>query len=187
VIKISEPDRWNAVVECDKNYDGLFYYGVKTTKIFCKPSCKSKLPLRKNVVFFKNQEDAIKEGFRPCKRCRPDLLTYNPNNESIEELKSFIESNYSSAINIEGLARDLGVSRSHLAKIFKERENISIVDYITKTRINKSLELLKARDLEITDIAYAVGFQSLSNYYRCFKKQIHLTPGEFKKYNFKKR
>lgn len=183
MIKISDSEKWNAVVECDKHYDGLFYYGVKTTKIFCKPSCRSKLPLRKNTVFFVNREGTLKENFRPCKRCRPDLLSYYPNNELIIKIKKFIEENYCNTINIESLAKDLGISRSHLSRIFKGTEKISIVDYITKTRIDKSLELLKANDLKIIDIAYSVGFQSLSNYYRCFKKQIKLTPNEFKNTN----
>jgi len=183
MIKISESEKWTAVVECDKHYDGLFYYGVKTTKIFCRPSCKSKLPLRKNIVFFVNREDALKENFRPCKRCRPDLLSYDPNNELMIQIKKFIERYYCDTINIETLAKGLGISRSHLSRVFKETEKISIVDYITRIRIDKSLELLKNKDLKIIDIAYNVGFQSLSNYYRCFKKQIQLTPKEFKNKN----
>ncbi len=183
MIKISESDKWSAVMKCDKHYDGLFYYGVKTTKIFCKPSCKSKLPLRKNVVFFLNHEDALKEDFRPCKRCRPDLLSYDPNNELIIKIKNFIEENYCESIDIETLAKNLGISRSHLSKIFKEAEKISVVDYVTKTRIHSSLKLLKNKDLEIIDIAYSVGFKSVSNYYRCFKKQVHLTPKEFRNLN----
>ncbi len=180
MIKISEDDKWKAVVECDRDYDGLFYYGVKTTKIFCKPSCRSKLPLRKNVVFFEEHETPLKKGFRPCKRCRPDLLTYDPTGELIIRIKDFIEKNYSRPLDIGTLTKDLGVSRSHLSRIFKESEKMSLVDYLTKTRIDKSKELLKNQDLKIIDIAYTVGFQSLSNYYRCFKKQLNLTPKEFR-------
>lgn len=183
MIKISEDEKWNAVVKCDKGYDGLFYYGVKTTKIFCRPSCRSKLSLKKNTVFFTNCEDAIKEGFRPCKRCRPDLLNYDPNYELIIKVKKIIDKNYYQPIDIENLTKNLGVSRSHLSKIFKEIEKISMVDYITKIRINHSLELLKNKELKIIDIAYTVGFESLSNYYRCFKKQIYLTPNKFRNLN----
>lgn len=183
MIKISEDEKWNAVVKCNKHYDGLFYYGVKTTKIFCRPSCRSKLSLRKNTVFFTNREDAIKEGFRPCKRCRPDLLNYDPNHELVIKVKNLIDKNYCEPIDIEKLTKNLGVSRSHFSKIFKVIEKISMVDYITKTRINNSLKLLKNKELKIIDIAYSVGFQSLSNYYRCFKKQIHLTPKEFRNLN----
>ncbi|MGO2118945.1 MAG: bifunctional transcriptional activator/DNA repair enzyme AdaA [Fusobacterium sp.] len=178
MTKILESEKWDAVIKCNGSYDGIFYYGVKTTKIFCKPSCKSKLPLRKNIVFFLNYEEALKENFRPCKRCRPDLLSYDPKNELIIKTKKTIKENYSDIINIEILAKDLGISHSHLSKIFKEVEQISIVDYITRIRIEKSLELLKKGDLKIIEIAYNVGFQSLSNYYRCFKKQIKLSPKE---------
>jgi len=65
-------DMWKAIVECDSSYDGTFYYGLRTTKIFCKPSCKSKTPNRENVGIFATPENARRAGLRPCKRCRPD-------------------------------------------------------------------------------------------------------------------
>jgi AraC family transcriptional regulator of adaptative response / methylphosphotriester-DNA alkyltransferase methyltransferase len=70
--QISDNDKWQAVIECDKSYDGLFFYGVVTTGVFCRPSCRSKSPLRNNVLFFNGLDDAVKAGFRPCKKCRPD-------------------------------------------------------------------------------------------------------------------
>ncbi|WP_442870390.1 Ada metal-binding domain-containing protein [Aneurinibacillus sp. Ricciae_BoGa-3] len=74
---------WQAIVDCDQDYDGEFYYGVLTTGIFCRPSCKSRLPKINNVKLFQSIEDAENEGFRPCKRCRPQLLV---NRSSAEEL-----------------------------------------------------------------------------------------------------
>ncbi len=70
--QISDTEKWQAVVNCDKGYDGLFFYGVTTTGIFCRPACRAKTPRRENVVFFGNAEQAIEAGFRPCKKCRPD-------------------------------------------------------------------------------------------------------------------
>lgn len=69
---------WQAVLHNDASYDGIFFYGVRTTGIYCRPSCKSKLPKRENVCFFTSSEQARKEGFRPCKRCHSDLIDYQP-------------------------------------------------------------------------------------------------------------
>ena len=78
---MTEDEMYEAVISNDGNYDGLFFYAVKSTGIFCRPSCKSKKPLRENVRFFKNAAEARAAGFRPCKRCRSDLLSYRPMEE----------------------------------------------------------------------------------------------------------
>jgi AraC family transcriptional regulator of adaptative response / methylphosphotriester-DNA alkyltransferase methyltransferase len=70
---LSADTMWDATVSCDKEYDGAFFYAVKTTGIFCRPSCKSRVPNKDNVSFFLNASEAQKAGYRPCKRCRPDF------------------------------------------------------------------------------------------------------------------
>ncbi|MFT9494790.1 Ada metal-binding domain-containing protein [Anaerosolibacter sp.] len=82
-------EKWNAVMNNNEHYDGLFFYAVKTTKIFCRPSCKAKVPLRKNTLFFSSADEALKEGFRPCKMCRPDINNpvFDPNKELIKKVK----------------------------------------------------------------------------------------------------
>ena len=82
---------WNAVCNSDENYDGLFFYAVKTTGIFCRPSCKSKIPKKENICYFTSAEDAEKAGFRPCKRCRSDLLAYEPMSEIAVEVKQKLQ------------------------------------------------------------------------------------------------
>ena len=71
---LTEDEKWLAVVNRDPKYDGLFFCCVKTTKIYCKPSCKSRTPLRRNVLFSENASQAVELGFRACKRCRPGGL-----------------------------------------------------------------------------------------------------------------
>ena len=66
---MTEVEKWNSVKNCDSSYDGKFYYGVKATGIYCRPSCKSKFSKRENIVFFDTREEAEKAGFCPCKRC----------------------------------------------------------------------------------------------------------------------
>jgi len=88
---LTDDKMWKAVVDCDKSYDGQFFYAVKTVGVYCRPSCKSRTPLRKNTNYFETQEDAEKAGFRPCKRCRPDLLDYAPMLELAQQTKNLID------------------------------------------------------------------------------------------------
>ena len=83
--QISDNEKWQAVENCDKSYDDIFIYGVKTTGIFCRPSCRSKTPVRTNIVFFTNPTNAIEAGFRPCKKCRPDKIVFEPDLELVKK------------------------------------------------------------------------------------------------------
>ena len=84
---MTEQEMWEAVQRSDASYDGLFFYAVKTTGIFCRPSCKSKPPKRENLCYFASGEEARAAGFRPCKRCRSDLLEYQPMREIAAEIR----------------------------------------------------------------------------------------------------
>ncbi|MGI6585523.1 MAG: bifunctional transcriptional activator/DNA repair enzyme AdaA [Lutisporaceae bacterium] len=178
---ISDNEKWQAVVNCDKGYDGLFFYGVKTTGIFCRPSCRAKTPARENVVFFDNAVNAIGEGFRPCKRCRPDEAVFEPNLELVNKVKDIIEANFDKPIDINYISKQLGVSTNHLIRLFKQNSGHTPTHYITKLRVSKSVELLEQADKNIIEIAYMTGFNSLSNFYKHFKEQIGQAPNEYRK------
>ena len=181
--EMSKEDKWNAVISCDKRYDGLFYYAVKTTGIFCRPSCKAKAPLKKNILFFNSVDAALKAGFRPCKMCRPDVNEpiYEPNKELIKNTKKILEHSYNKCIDLKVIAKKLGYSDSHLTRLFKEYCSMTPNEYITKIRINKSEQLLKETSMDILVIAHEVGFKSLSTFYRCFKENVGSTPKEYRK------
>ncbi|MDD7793370.1 bifunctional transcriptional activator/DNA repair enzyme AdaA [Clostridium sp. 'White wine YQ'] len=179
-MSLKEEEKWNAVINNDENYDGVFYYGVKTTGIVCKPSCKSKEPLRDNVMFFNTFEEAINKNFRPCKRCRPDLLNFNPTEELAFRIKKLFDSYYSSNIELEEKLKDLGVSQNHMIKVFSDKFGITPVKYINALRIEKALALLENTDDTVINIAFLCGFESNSNFYGFFKKQIGMTPSEYR-------
>lgn len=180
---ISKEEKWKAVLSCNKNYDGLFYYGVKTTGIFCRPSCKAKAPLKKNIVFFNNIDDALKEGFRPCKLCRPDIReqSYEPNKDLMQNIMEKLNQNYAEPLNLKAVSQEFGISTSHLTRLFKEYSGVSPVQYITKLRIEKAAELLDEGKINILEAAYMSGFKSLSNFYKCFKEKYGHTPKEHRK------
>ena len=180
-LPISDIEKWQAVASCDKSYDGLFFYGVKTTGIFCRPSCKAKTPARKNVIFFDGAVNAISEGFRPCKKCRPDKAVFEPDLELVKKTKDILEANYDKAIGLSNISKQLGVSANHLARLFKQNSGITPTQYITKLRVKRSLELLGQEDKNILEISCMTGFNSLSNFYKHFKEQMGQTPNEYRK------
>lgn len=169
---MSKATMWKAAISCNATYDGMFFYAVKTTGIFCRPSCKSKVPHRKNVSFFSNAAEAQKAGYRPCKRCRPDLKskTYDPFQSIIEDTKQIIDNHYSQKMLLDELASMVGVSRFHLNRLFKDRTGDTPRMYLEKVRIKKAKELLLTTTLNCMEIGHQVGYQSNSSFYNAFKR-----------------
>jgi AraC family transcriptional regulator of adaptative response / methylphosphotriester-DNA alkyltransferase methyltransferase len=187
VESLSDDLMWNTVITCNPKYDGKFFYAVKTTQIFCRPSCKSKTPIRKNVVYFKTPTEAIGQGFRACKRCRPDLMEYDIADSIISSAKAIIENEHQNEINLEKLSSNVGVSPFHLQRLFTKKVGYSPRDYLQKIRVGKAKELLIDSSLNNTDVCYVVGFQSLSSFYAVFRKHIGVSPKQFRQQIFKKR
>ncbi|HZG75012.1 MAG TPA: Ada metal-binding domain-containing protein, partial [Paenibacillus sp.] len=162
---------WNAIVGCDRAYDGLFYYGVSSTGIFCKPSCRSKTPRKDKTVIFGNVQEALLAGFRSCKRCCPEEFEYNPDARLVDKVTSLIKENYHSPLSLEELAQPLAVSPSHLHRIFKRVTGMTPNEMLTRTRINEAKHLLETYPTKsITEVAFEVGYQSLSHFSVTFKK-----------------
>lgn len=178
---LKDDEMWEAVNSCDSKYDGIFLYAVKTTRIFCRPSCKSRPPLRENVVFFPESSMAIKEGFRPCKRCRPDLLEA-PNDSLIVELaQKIIETKYASTLTLDALAKDVGMSKFHLQRLFKKNTGYTPQEYHTKVRMLHSSHLIKNNNDSITDIAHLSGYKSSAYFSEIFYRYFGCTPSDFRK------
>ena len=154
-----------------------------TTGIFCRPSCKSKLPKRENVIFINFLSEAEKYKLRPCKRCRPDLVNYNPNRELVVKIKKIYTEFYNKPDKIKSIINDVGVSSNTLMRSFKQFENMTQKQYLTKIRIEKSKEYLIAENISVLEIALNCGFESLSNFYKSFKLLTGLTPSDFRNQN----
>ncbi|WP_257351810.1 bifunctional transcriptional activator/DNA repair enzyme AdaA [Pseudalkalibacillus decolorationis] len=181
--ELSHDDMWKAIITCDSTYDGKFFYGVSTTGIFCRPSCKSKNPKYDNVSFFYNSNEAIHEGYRPCKRCQSDLNqeTYHPAEEIVKNTKLFLEQNYKRNFKLDELSLIMGVSGFYLNRIFKDQTGLTPRIFLETLKIKCAKELLLKTSLSVTEICYQVGFKSLSNFYIVFKKNIGVTPNKFRK------
>lgn len=173
---------WEITKNGDNRYDGQFYYAVQSTKIFCRPSCKSKIPLRQHVSFFNSIEEAESNGYRPCKRCRPESTGhYDPGDEMVQSVKMILQSEYGDSNILKQLPPRVGMSRSHLYRLFKGRTGKTLNEYLDEVRIEMAKKLIKETTLNNTEIGYSIGFQSLSKFYATFRKYAGSSPKEFGK------
>ncbi|MBB5181337.1 AraC family transcriptional regulator of adaptative response / methylphosphotriester-DNA alkyltransferase methyltransferase [Planomicrobium koreense] len=171
---------WNAIVDNDVCFDDQFFYGVQTTGIFCRPSCKSRLPKRENVRIFKNAYVALDENFRPCKRCRPDGLNL-PAEEWINQVAGWIDVHFTETVALETLAETFHGSPYHLQRLFTQFKGQSPLAYAQQKRLEKALQLLQASDLPIAEIAGSAGFGSTAYFITFFKNSTGLTPARYRK------
>ena len=179
-IKHSEDIMWQAVVACDKKYDGDFFYAVKTVGVYCRPSCKSRTPLRQNILFFVSAAAAEQAGFRPCKRCRPDLLAYAPLKELAAQAKDLIDGYFREKERLAAEMKRLGVSANYLTAVFKQSYGLSAAEYLAQKRLEYAKELLVGTNEPILNVAGEVGFDSLSSFYAFFKGHTGITPKNYR-------
>lgn len=176
-------EEWKAVATNDASYDNLFRYAVKTTKIFCKPSCPSRLPKRENITIFYDLEEPERKGYRPCKRCQPTgkLVT---NLEWVEEIKIIIEENYKLNLTLEELSFLARGSESHLRHVFKEETGQTPQQYLEKVRMEKAKDLLVSTKKTINEIARDVGIENVSYFIKRFSRYYKETPKKYREHHF---
>ncbi|MCG8567056.1 MAG: helix-turn-helix domain-containing protein, partial [Desulfobacterales bacterium] len=175
-----------ARINRDKNFDGKFFFGVKTTGIFCRPSCPSPTAREENVVYFKEMFQALEQHFRPCLRCRPDihLPHYTANAGGTLLVNTALKMIYDGFLNdhsVAQLARELAVSDRHLRKLFIENLGVPPVKIARYHRALFAKRLLLFSHQSVTDIAFASGFGSLRQFNQLFKETFGLSPSQLRK------
>lgn len=165
---------------CDRSYDGLFYTAVKTTGIYCRPSCRSRKPKKINVEFYSSQQEAINHGYRAYKRCQPDA-GLSPNTEVVREVALFLAAHYRKPLRLAEIADHAGLTPSYLDRLFKQETGDTPLAYLKKIRVDKAAHLIEYSGLSNLDICYEAGFQSPSNFYKAFKTIKQLSPGDYRK------
>lgn len=173
-------EMWEKVLDCDRKYDGLFFTAVKTTKIYCRPSCRSRKPKKVNVDFYSTMQEAENFGFRACKRCRPEV-EQSPNLEFTHKVISFLMENYKRKLSLDDLSHYIGMSPSYLDRLFKRETGDTPRAYLEKLRIDKAAHLLKHTSGKNLEICYEVGFQSSSHFYKAFRQLKNHSPSEYRK------
>jgi AraC family transcriptional regulator of adaptative response/methylated-DNA-[protein]-cysteine methyltransferase len=181
VMPKRDASRWEAVAARDRAMDGVFFYAVLSTGIYCRPSCPSKRPRRENVVFFRVREAAEQAGFRACKRCKPDAIhQVDPNAQLVEKVCRYIDTRPDDPVTLEALGRALGISPFHLQRTFKALTGITPRAYADSRRLNSLKAGLRAGH-SVTRSLYDAGYGSSSRLYERGSSQLGMTPSRYRK------
>ena len=171
--------RWSLVVARDKSADGNFYYAVKTTGVYCRPSCAARLPLPKNVEFFGTTAEAEKAGFRACKRCKPAGHSHKEENAArIARVCRLIERS-EELPSLERLAKYAGMSVFHLHRTFKAVTGLTPRGFAAAHRSRRVREKL-GEGQSVTEAIYGAGFNSNSRFYETSNEVLGMTPTRFR-------
>ncbi|GJL94973.1 MAG: transcriptional regulator [Hyphococcus sp.] len=170
---------------CDPAYDGVFFIAVRTTKIYCRPICRVRSPLRKNVTFYPTAAACETEGYRPCLRCRPEAAPFSPawngTKSTVSRALKLIKDGALNEMTVEALAEKLGVGERHLGRLFQQHLGASPTSVAKTLRVQKAKRLLDETDLSMTEIAFRAGFNSLRRFNAVFKESYRMAPSEVRK------
>jgi len=176
---------YQALQAHDARFDGRFFVGVSSTRIYCRPVCTVKVPKRENCRFFPSAAAAESSGYRPCLRCRPELA---PGNASIDAgarlaqaAASLIEDGMLNETGIDALAARLDVTDRHLRRVFQTEFGVSPVEFAQTHRLLLAKRLLTDTSLPITEVALASGFGSLRRFNTLFRERYRLSPTDLRK------
>src|SRR5579863_8301641 len=172
--------RWDAVVARDSRRDGEFFFAVSSTGVYCRPSCPARRPRRENVRFFSRPEHAEKAGFRACLRCRPRMLSGNPQSDFAKEICRYIEQHLDEPITLKSLGKTFQQSPFHLQRRFKAALGITPREYADSCRMRLLKRNLQAGD-NVTRAMYDAGYGSSSRLYEKTSSQLGMTPDKYRR------
>jgi AraC family transcriptional regulator of adaptative response / DNA-3-methyladenine glycosylase II len=173
---------YQRIVEKDRSYDGRFLTGVLTTGIYCLPSCPARKPKPENVRFFQQEDDAVAQGLRPCKRCRPELFYRGATWDGalFTGLLQRLREDPSRFAGIGDLAKALGVSTTKLNDLIRTEAHLTPAALLHRERIRRACEMLLGGKERVVDIAYAVGYDGEATFHRQFLAATGLPPGAYR-------
>ncbi len=173
---------WQQVLARDAKADGQFVYAVKTTKIFCRPSCPSRRPERKNVSFFPTTEMARAAGYRACLRCEPESVKRkaDPQVEAIDKVARYLSQHSGERTKLKDVAKATGVAPLTILRGFKRVLGVSPREYAKAQRVAKFKERVREPKVSVTDAIYEAGFGSSSRLYEGSAETLGMTPTSMK-------
>jgi len=175
---VTDP-RWAAVVARDPQADGEFFYSVRTTGVYCRPSCAARAARPENVAFHPTTADAERAGFRPCKRCKPDQPPLAEQQAAqVAELCRWIES-AEQAPSLEELADHAGLSVYHLHRVFKAVTGLTPKGYAAAHRAKRVRTELN-RSSTVTEAIYGAGYNSNGRFYESSNDVLGMTPTNYR-------
>jgi AraC family transcriptional regulator, regulatory protein of adaptative response / methylated-DNA-[protein]-cysteine methyltransferase len=176
---INNPELWNAVLARDASRDGSFVFAVRSTGIYCRPSCPARRPRREQVSFFQLPEAAEHAGFRACRRCHPRRAqTDDPQIELVRRICHAIDEHDEEPLTLKTLSTETGVSAHHLQRTFKDVMGISPRQYAESRRLDQFKTKVRS-GASITDAMYDAGYGSSRSLYEKSAAQLGMTPATY--------
>lgn len=168
---------YNAVKERNSEYIGTFFFAVKTTGIFCIPSCRARTPKSENIEFSNSSKELMDNGYRPCKICNPTKYAYEPP-EEIKRAIEIVNHDLFEKVTDQKL-RDNGLKPENIRRWFKKHHGMTFQTYQRMLRINTAFQNIK-QGKQVTDTAFSSGYNSLSGFNYSFKNILGSTPANSK-------
>lgn len=175
---------YEAMKRRDTSFDGVFFVGVRTTGIYCRPVCRARMPLLRNIRFFPSAAAAERAGFRPCLRCRPETAPFCPawkgTATTVERALRMIEHGDLYRLGVAGIADRLGVGTRHLCRLFAEHLGASPLQVAQTHRLQVAKRLLEGTALPIGDIAARAGYPSARRLAAATRARYGCSPSELR-------
>lgn len=177
---------YRALTARDPRFDGIFFVGVTSTDIYCRPICPTKTPKRANCRFFNSPQAAEQEGFRPCLRCRPELAPGSAPVDDSERIAQLMvqrieEGAMDDDDGLEDIADQFELSSRQIRRIIKKELGVSPIQLILTRRLLLAKQLLTETSLPVTEIAFASGFSSLRRFNDAFGSRYRMPPTRLRK------
>jgi AraC family transcriptional regulator of adaptative response/methylated-DNA-[protein]-cysteine methyltransferase len=169
---------WQAIEQRDSACDGAFVFGVRSTRIYCRPSCPARRPLRRNTLFFRTNEEAESFGYRPCRRCRPQ--EQDEATGLIRRATAILRESEEEPVGISSLAAQLKTSAAKLRRAFHRITGLSPREFSQALRLERLKKLLR-EGANITEALYECGYGSSSRLYEKTNSQLGMTPASYRK------
>lgn len=175
---------YRAVSARDPRFDGRFYTAVTTTRIYCRPICPARTPASRNVRFYRHAASAEAAGFRPCKRCRPELSPGDPGwdlrGDLVGRALRLIDDGAADEQGVAGLARRLHITERHLHRLFVAELGVGPLAVARTKRLLLAKQLLTETALPVTEVAFAAGFGSVRQFNATMRETYGFTPSELR-------
>lgn len=169
----------------DAAYDGLFFVGVRTTRIYCRPVCPARPAKSENVMFFPTAAAAERAGFRPCLRCRPETAPGSPawtgTATTVARGMRLIEEGFLDRSSVDRLAGKLGIGPRRLLRLFLRHAGATPSEVAATRRVQSAKRLLNETSMPLSQIAFAAGFRSVRRFNDAFRATYGRSPSSFRK------